>query len=231
MPKMTAWLDENCGSDGWAMTPSGMQGVLSLYFADATLASAFVARWCVGSKVETTGGLFQVREDDPASRIGWGCVGYRDCKLNAIRYSHREGEPNHLASVDSIWNDPEGTIMFQQQRSGHLGKPRDASGREARDHRLRVRSPRQTSRRSHGPGMETMIGVGQDRFFRTRSEVILEWKSADYHRAAAARVRGLLAEATTRWLKEHLTQSATGHEQIAAAIERASEPDAAITSP
>jgi hypothetical protein len=121
--------------------------------------------------------------------------------------------------------------MFQQQRSGHLGKPRDASGREARDHRLRVRSPRQTSRRSHGPGMEKMIGVGQDRFFRTRSEVILEWKSADYHRAAAARVRGLLAEATTRWLKEHLTQSATGHEQIAAAIERASEPDAAITSP
>jgi hypothetical protein len=72
MPKMTAWLDENCGSDGWAMTPSGMQGVLSLYFADATLASAFVARWCVGSKVETTGGLFQVREDDPASRIGVG---------------------------------------------------------------------------------------------------------------------------------------------------------------
>ena len=117
--------------------------------------------------------------------------------------------------------------MFQQQRSGHLGKPRDASGREARDHRLR----RQTSRRTHGPGMETMIGVGQDRFFRTRSEVILEWKSADYHRAAAARVRGLLAEATTRWLKEHLTQSATGHEQIATAIERASEHDAAITSP
>src|SRR5215469_4092742 len=42
-----------CGSDGWAMTPSGMRGVLneaiSLYFDDATLASAFVARWCAGS--------------------------------------------------------------------------------------------------------------------------------------------------------------------------------------
>jgi hypothetical protein len=24
--QMTAWLDENCGADGWAMTPSGMRG-------------------------------------------------------------------------------------------------------------------------------------------------------------------------------------------------------------
>ena len=42
------------------------------YFTDATLASALVARWCAGSKVETTGGLFQVREDDPAPRVGVG---------------------------------------------------------------------------------------------------------------------------------------------------------------
>jgi hypothetical protein len=52
-------LDENCGSNGWAMTPSGVRGVLndavSLYFTDATLASAFIARWCAGSKVETAG--------------------------------------------------------------------------------------------------------------------------------------------------------------------------------
>src|SRR6476660_6909315 len=43
--QITAWLDENCGADGWAMTPSGMRGVLndavSIYFLDATLASAF----------------------------------------------------------------------------------------------------------------------------------------------------------------------------------------------
>lgn len=55
------------------MTPSGMRGVpngaISIYFADATLASAFVARWCVGSKVETAGGVFQVREDELASRV------------------------------------------------------------------------------------------------------------------------------------------------------------------
>jgi hypothetical protein len=74
--QITACLEENCGSDGWAMTPSGMRGVLndavSLYFADAMLASAFVARWCVAAKVETTGGVFQVREDEPAARVGAG---------------------------------------------------------------------------------------------------------------------------------------------------------------
>jgi hypothetical protein len=74
--QMTAWLDENCGADGWAMTPSGMRGVLndavSIYFGDATLASAFVARWCVGARVETAGGVLQVREDEPAPRVGAG---------------------------------------------------------------------------------------------------------------------------------------------------------------
>jgi len=72
--RITAWLDENCGADGWAMTPSGTRGVLndalSIYFADATLANAFVARWCVGARVEATGGVFQVREDEPMPRLG-----------------------------------------------------------------------------------------------------------------------------------------------------------------
>jgi hypothetical protein len=27
--QITAWLDENCGADGWAMTPSGIRGVLN----------------------------------------------------------------------------------------------------------------------------------------------------------------------------------------------------------
>jgi hypothetical protein len=52
--QMTTWLDENCGADGWAMTPSGTRGVLndaiSIYFGDATAASAFLARWCVGRR-------------------------------------------------------------------------------------------------------------------------------------------------------------------------------------
>jgi len=72
--QMTAWLDENCGAQGWAMTPSGMRGVLndalSIYFLDATLASAFVVRWCAGYRVETAEGVFRVRADEPTPRIG-----------------------------------------------------------------------------------------------------------------------------------------------------------------
>jgi hypothetical protein len=72
--EMTAWLDENCGADGWAMTPSGVRGVLndavSIYFLDTTLASAFVARWCAGSRVDTDGGVYRMRDDEPAPRIG-----------------------------------------------------------------------------------------------------------------------------------------------------------------
>src|ERR1700739_3959733 len=71
---LTAWLDENLGADWSAITPSGMRGVLndavSIYFLDATLASAFVARWCAASKVETEGGLFRIRDDEPPPRIG-----------------------------------------------------------------------------------------------------------------------------------------------------------------
>jgi len=54
------------------MTPSGTRGVLndalSIYFGDATLASAFVAQWCAGYKVETAGGVFQVQGDEPTHR-------------------------------------------------------------------------------------------------------------------------------------------------------------------
>ena len=34
------------------------------------LASAFVAHWCAGAKVETAGAVFQVRADKPAPRVG-----------------------------------------------------------------------------------------------------------------------------------------------------------------
>jgi hypothetical protein len=74
--QITVWLDENCGGDGWAITSSGTRGVpndaISIYFADATLASAFVARWCVVAKVETAGGVFQVRDDASEARVGAG---------------------------------------------------------------------------------------------------------------------------------------------------------------
>jgi hypothetical protein len=74
--QITAWLDENCGADGWAMTPSGTRRVLNdaapIYFADTVPASAFVARWCAVAKVEIAGGVFQVRENEPEPRMGAG---------------------------------------------------------------------------------------------------------------------------------------------------------------
>lgn len=69
---LKTWLDDNCGADCWAMTPSGMRGVLNdavaVYFCDATLASAFVARWCRRSRAETVEGAFRIRNDAPPVR-------------------------------------------------------------------------------------------------------------------------------------------------------------------
>ncbi len=74
LTEMTACLDDVCGADGWAMTPSGMRGVLndalSIYFLDAPLASASVARWCAGCRVETGEGAFRIRADELKARIG-----------------------------------------------------------------------------------------------------------------------------------------------------------------
>ena len=71
---MHEWLDQNAGADGWAMTPSGTRGIVNdavaVYFADATIANAFVARWCAGHRVESADGLFRVREDEPKHRTG-----------------------------------------------------------------------------------------------------------------------------------------------------------------
>jgi hypothetical protein len=54
---------------------------------------------------------------------------------------------------------------------------------------------------------------------------VSERRSAAYHRAAAARARRLLAEATTPWVKVQLAGAMARHDQIAAEIDRASEPD------
>jgi hypothetical protein len=59
----------------------------------------------------------------------------------------------------------------------------------------------------------------------------LERRNAEYHRAAAARARKLRADATTRWLKEHLEGEIARHEQIAEEVERASEPEEDVASP
>jgi hypothetical protein len=74
LDELKAWLDDNCGAEGRAITPSGLRGVLNdavaVYFCDATLAGAFVARWCRRGEVAAVDGAFQIRDDAPAARRG-----------------------------------------------------------------------------------------------------------------------------------------------------------------
>ena len=45
LDQMHDWLDENCGADGWVMTPSGLRGVVNdavaIYFLDPASAAGF----------------------------------------------------------------------------------------------------------------------------------------------------------------------------------------------
>ena len=74
--EITEWLDGNCGADGWAITPSGMRGVLN----DAVIdlfhrrhAGERVRRPIVrGNRIKTDGGVYRLRDDEPAPRIGAG---------------------------------------------------------------------------------------------------------------------------------------------------------------
>jgi hypothetical protein len=74
LDQITAWLDANCGADGWISIPSSTRRVindaLAIYFADITLATAFVACWCVAQKVKIVDGVYRVRDDDPTPRAG-----------------------------------------------------------------------------------------------------------------------------------------------------------------
>jgi len=73
LDQVLAWLETNCGADAWAITPSGIRGVvndaLAVYFIDVTIASTFVARWCAAQRVEIVDGVYRVRDDEPMSRI------------------------------------------------------------------------------------------------------------------------------------------------------------------
>jgi hypothetical protein len=72
LDRIKAWLDENCGADAWAITPSGLRGVvndaITVYFSDTALAGAFVARWCRATRTPSVEGAFQVRDDEPLPR-------------------------------------------------------------------------------------------------------------------------------------------------------------------
>lgn len=76
LSEIHAWLDENCGADGWAITPAGLRGVvndaLAIHFLDAGLAAAFVSRWCTGSRVAISDGAFRMRADRPTARPAAG---------------------------------------------------------------------------------------------------------------------------------------------------------------
>jgi hypothetical protein len=43
-----------------------LNDAVSIYLPDATLAGGFIARWCIGHKVEAAECAFRVREDEPA---------------------------------------------------------------------------------------------------------------------------------------------------------------------
>jgi hypothetical protein len=77
--RITAWLDENCGRGRLGYDTVGTRGVLndavSIFFPDPTLAAAFVARWCIGYKVETAEGALRVRNDEPEPRVEAGLHG------------------------------------------------------------------------------------------------------------------------------------------------------------
>jgi len=131
---ITDWLDENCGSDSWAMTPSGLRGVLndaiSVYFADATLASAFVDRWCAGSKVETAGGVFRVREDEPSPRGGAASDAVNEITLRSETSRRETGSRGQQVQVPK--RNRNSSHLFVPQLSvgirGSLARSFDRSG-------------------------------------------------------------------------------------------------------
>jgi hypothetical protein len=61
LAEIGTWLDENCGADGWDMTPAGLRGVVNdavaIHFLDPASAAAFVSRRCARSKVDQRGGI------------------------------------------------------------------------------------------------------------------------------------------------------------------------------
>ena len=58
---------------------------ISIYFANATLARAFVARWCVRAKIEIAGGVFRVRAGEPAPR----CIGHPNHATSGTKASDK----------------------------------------------------------------------------------------------------------------------------------------------
>jgi hypothetical protein len=64
--RIQAWLDNDCGADGWAITPAapsdGVNDAVAVYFHNAALASAFVAQWCWHRQSDIAIGPFVLRD-------------------------------------------------------------------------------------------------------------------------------------------------------------------------
>ena len=72
--RMTAWLDENCGADGWAMTPQGRVECSTTPLRSISSTPRLRALSSLDG-VSVSGSIslvarFQVREDEPALRAG-----------------------------------------------------------------------------------------------------------------------------------------------------------------
>jgi hypothetical protein len=89
--EMSAWLDENCGAEGWAMTPSGVRGVLNdavtVRWRDKKMELMKMKRWLSrgsllaairSTSVERFGpggrqGRFRMLQRDPQGRVRVRC--------------------------------------------------------------------------------------------------------------------------------------------------------------
>jgi hypothetical protein len=108
------------------MTARGvLNDAVSIYFAEATLASAFVARWCVGAKVESAGGVFQVREDEPEARVG---AGPHKTPEGGEITSVSGTRDHHWSVVGSAWK-LHGRPKLNSDRVGHIRLPRQTPAR------------------------------------------------------------------------------------------------------
>jgi hypothetical protein len=101
------------------MTPSGTGGVVNdavaIYFADATLASAFVARWCVAQKVDTVNGVF---------RCGFGMTSRHPASGRLTTRRHEEDQAEHPRGSTSIMlgaEDAAGPVVRRQYAIGGFG--------------------------------------------------------------------------------------------------------------
>jgi hypothetical protein len=66
--EMHAWLDENCSTDGWAMTRCGRSRDCGL-LPKRDLGGGLRLPLVVGEQVEVSDGAFRLREDQQARRV------------------------------------------------------------------------------------------------------------------------------------------------------------------